>query len=145
MFKRLARVGALALLGLLAAAPIALAGLQVAGATYKGHVMDGLNRAISFKVTKDGKDVTNISISGPLKFDKCHGPGWTRVGNPKASISNKGHFSVVVHYKFAQKGSSATVTLSGAFHKNAKESGTATVAYPAVKCDGSASYHTHVS
>jgi len=125
--RRLACVGALTLGAALVAAGVALASDAVKSGSYIGHYKGGMTEAISFKVSANGKKVTDLSVETPFK---CQG-GCGGVESPSggtASISKKGKFKVKLEIK-APGGSTTSVgtdTVVGTFESGGTAKGTVT-------------------
>ncbi|HTY96874.1 MAG TPA: hypothetical protein VMB91_07515 [Solirubrobacteraceae bacterium] len=125
-----ALLAALAVSGVaLAGAGVALAAKQVKGATYVGHYKGVTTevsvQAISFKVSANGKKLTDLSVSTPFK---CGG-GCGGVGSPSggtARITREGTFTVKLKIPAPGGGTEGTDTVTGTFHGHGKASGTVT-------------------
>ena len=125
--RRLACMGALALGAALVLAGVALAANAVKSGSYIGHYKGGTIDVISFKVSADGKKVTDLSVVTPFK---CQG-GCGGVESPSggtASISKKGKFKVKLEIKApgASAKSVGTDTVVGTFESGGRAKGTVT-------------------
>ena len=114
---------------LLASAGMALAAKQVKGATYVGHYKGTVTQvaveAISFKVSANGKKVTDLYVSTPFK---CSG-GCGGVGSPKEGTAKivDGTFKVKLPIPAPGGGKSeGTDLVIGTFHAHGKATGTVT-------------------
>ena len=124
--RRLCRGGALAAAAVLASAGVALASSAVKGASYTGHYKGAATETVSFKVSSNGKQVVDLTVTTPFK---CNG-GCGGVASPSggsAHISQSGKFKATL--KLVQLGSTKTYgsdTVSGTFLKHGQAKGTVT-------------------
>jgi hypothetical protein len=119
--------GVLSVMAALMLAGAALAANATPGATYTGHYQGHLIDEISFKVSPNGKKVTDLLVDTPFK---CNG-GCGGVGRPNAgsaNISKSGKFKAVLEIVAPGPGAKAegTDTVTGTFGKHGQASGTVT-------------------
>ena len=119
-------VGALLAAIALASPAIVLASGATKGASYVGSYAGARSGTISFKVSANGKQVIDLSVSTPFK---CNGGcgGVVSPGGGSASISKQGKFKATL--KLTEPGSSKVFghdTVSGKFLKNGEATGTVT-------------------
>jgi len=123
--KRLCGIGGLATVAALAVASVASASNAVKSASYVGSYSDGATDAISFKVSPNGKKVTDLTVSTPIT---CQGGcGGIGSGSPtSASISKNGKFKVTLNLDFppGSNKSEGTETVTGKFLKQGFATGT---------------------
>jgi hypothetical protein len=149
------RVLCLTIVGVLAAASVALAAKSVKpvkGATYSGkmtRVVKSMGNTfkstfpISFKVSKNGKKVSGFTFTSSYPV-YCQGGGF---GSPQAAsgkISAKGTFKVKLPLYFAPAHShQGFLIVSGKFGKKKKASGTVKTDFTKFStCNGTAKYTT---
>lgn len=120
------RSGALvAAAAVLASAGVAFASHAVGGAsysgTYKGHPTD----RISFKVSANGKKVTNLTVETPIHCTGGCG-GVASPGPGSAGITAKGTFKVTLQLYFppGSHSSEGTDTVTGKFLAGGRAKGT---------------------
>ncbi len=112
----------------LAAASVALAAGSkvVKGAKYTGTIRQDLNRdPISFKVSKNGKRVTNFKVPGGVPF-YCQGGGFPVVTGGSGTISKKGTFTAKLNLTerdIPPKGPAGFVFVTGRFGSHGSVSG----------------------
>ena len=122
---RLSACALFASLAVLATAGIAVASSRVKGASYIGAYKGVSANSISFKVSRSGKKLVDLSVETPFK---CSG-GCGGVQSPSggtAKISRKGTFKVKMKI-FAPGSTSKTVgtdTVTGTFLKHGRARGT---------------------
>jgi hypothetical protein len=149
------RVLCLTIIGVLAAASVALAvkpAKPVKGATYSGNIVRVIESAgktfkstfpISFKVSKNGKKVSGFTLTSNYPI-YCQGGGF---GTPQAAsgrISKKGSFTVKLPLYFAPSHQhQGFLIVSGKFAKHKKESGAVKTDFTKYHaCNGTAKYTT---
>lgn len=140
-------------MAMLTAAAVVLAAVPVKkGATYRGTFKAGADLPrLSFKVSPNGKTVTNISTTDTGLY--CPGGGAvTPVHFKNAAISAKGTFTTTGQYRITfgpRKGQIGEhLTLTGTFKKGGKESGRMTTTFLApvpTACSGTSPYTTSAS
>ena len=119
--------GVLAVAAALALAGVALASNATPGAAYVGHYQGRPTDEISFKVSANGKKVSDLLVDTPFK---CNG-GCGGVGSPSAgsaSISKSGKFTTVLEILAPGPGAKAegTDTVTATFGKHGEARGTVT-------------------
>jgi hypothetical protein len=118
--------GVLAISAVFASAGIALASSPLKGASYVGHYGKGSTQGISFKVSANGRQVIDLSVSTPFK---CNG-GCGGVESPSggaARVSKNGTFKTTL--KLTGPGSAKSIgsdTVTGTFLNHGKAKGTVT-------------------
>ncbi len=141
----LARVSAIASVGALASASIALAAQPLKGATYSGAFKGRVSDSVSFKVSANGKKVSGFSI--PNSPAGCQGGAFGSASGGSGSISKQGTFKVTLSIVFAPAHrTNGKVVVSGKFGKKGAESGKVSSVYtnklfPA-SCNFSIAYST---
>jgi hypothetical protein len=121
------RLGTTGLLGcatVLASAGFALAASPVKGGAYTGKYSDGAINGISFKVSANGKKVTDLYAETPIH---CAGGcgGFSSPSGGTAKISSKGTFKVTLPIKgLGGKTTIGTDTITCTFLKHGKAKGT---------------------
>ncbi len=123
--RHLWRGGVLAAAVALASSGIALASNAIKGASYSGSYAGARAGTISFKVSANGKQVLDLSVSTPFK---CNG-GCGGVSSPSGGSAriSSGKFKVTL--KVPGLGSSKSIgsdTVTGKFLKHSEATGTVT-------------------
>ncbi len=132
---------------LLAAAAFAAKPSQVKGGSYAGGLIPASrNIRVSFKVSKDGRNVTSLTISNTPLYCEGGGPA-TPIHFKNAPISSSGTFKSTGRYVIAVgplKGQVGTkLAITGKFLKGRREQGILTTTYlKAPTCSGKSSYTT---
>jgi len=133
----------------LAAAAVVLAAAPVRGATYKGTFNAGFDTVrLSFKVSSNGKRVTNLRVSDTGLY--CPGGGGVSpVHFRDASISANGTFKSTGEYRIAigpRKGQiGQQLAITGTFKSGKRETGTMKTTYTGLvssACSGQSTYST---
>jgi len=122
--RHLCKGGALLTAAVLASGGVALASNATKGASYSGHYKGGVTAAISFRVSANGKQVTDLSVTTPFKCSGGCGGAASPIGG-SASISKKGRFKATL--KLVEPGSTksfGTDTVTGTFLKHGRAMGT---------------------
>jgi len=120
----LGTTGLLGCAAVLASAGFALAASPVKGGAYTGKYSDGAISAISFKVSANGKKVTDLYAQTPIH---CAGGcgGFSSPSGGTARISSKGTFKVTLPIKgLGGKTTIGTDTITCTFRKHGKANGT---------------------
>ena len=116
------RAGVLAAAGVVASAGAALAAHAIAGGSYQS-TGSSIGK-ISFKVSSNGKKVTDLDVSTPVH---CSG-GCGGIGSPIGGSAriHKNKFKVTLHFYFppGSHSSEGTDTVSGKFLAGGKAKGT---------------------
>ena len=116
--------GALVAAAVLATGGVALASNAIKGASYSGHYKGGVTEAISFTVSANGKQVTDLSVTTPFRCSGGCGGAVSPIGG-SARISKTGKFKATL--KLVEPGSTksfGTDTVTGTFLKHGKATGT---------------------
>jgi hypothetical protein len=120
---------------------------QVKGGSYSGGLIPASRGIrVSFKVSKDGRSVTALTISNTPLYCEGGGPA-TPIRFKNASISSNGTFKSTGRYVIAVgplKGEVGTrLAINGRFLKGRREQGVLTTTYlKAPTCSGKSSYTT---
>jgi hypothetical protein len=124
----------------------------IKGALYSGliHKVERFNGKtyrstlpISFKVSSNGKRVSNFTMSSGYPI-YCQGGGFGALQPASAKITNRGTFKVKLPLFFAPAHQhQGFVIVTGKFGANGKESGKVTTAFSkATGCNGTSKYST---
>lgn len=122
---RLRRTGSVTAGVVVAGAGVALASHVLGGASYSGTYAGRPGEGLSFKVSANGKRVTNLTVSTP--FHCSGGCGGVASGGPgSARITRTGTFKVTLQLYFppGTHSSEGTDTVTGTFLAGGRAKGT---------------------
>ncbi len=123
--KRIGGIGAIVGAAALVSATVAMASGAVKGASYIGSYSDGATDAISFKVSANGKKLTDLTVSTPIKCQGgCGGIGSATPASAKISKSGKFKLTLSLDFPPGSNKSEGTETVIGKFLKQGSATGT---------------------